>query len=133
MQYQDLLQLMMDATGDKEEEEEEEKEEGKKTTSKDPSNNSEKLKLTDEEVMMVSFDALLAGYDTTANTLAFASYVLALHPHVQEKLQAEIDQYFEDYPVRVRLGKSTGIDCSWLCRRHPCMKLPQTSSTWRWW
>ncbi|KFM82631.1 Cytochrome P450 3A13, partial [Stegodyphus mimosarum] len=33
----------------------------------------------------------LAGYDTTASTLAFATYNLALNPDVQDKLIAEID------------------------------------------
>ncbi|KAG2176493.1 hypothetical protein INT43_005733 [Umbelopsis isabellina] len=32
-----------------------------------------------------------AGYDTTANTLQSIAYMLAKHPHVQEKLHAEVD------------------------------------------
>ena len=33
----------------------------------------------------------IAGYDTTANTLAFACYCLGTNPGVQEKLVDEID------------------------------------------
>ena len=35
---------------------------------------------------------MAAGYETTATALACATYVLATHPDILEKLQAEIDQ-----------------------------------------
>ena len=35
---------------------------------------------------------MVAGYDTTAITLCWFSYQLALNPDVQDKLIAEIDQ-----------------------------------------
>ena len=56
-------------------------------------------KLTDEEIVTNSILFLLAGYETTANTLAYTSYLLALHSEIQEKLQTEIDGYFESKPV----------------------------------
>ena len=56
-------------------------------------------KLTDEEIVTNSILFLLAGYVTTANTLAYTSYLLALHSEIQEKLQTEIDGYFESKPV----------------------------------
>ncbi len=59
------------------------------------------LKLTDDDIGNLSIGFLLAGYETTANTLTFTSYLLALHPHIQEKLQKEIDSYYEDNPVNV--------------------------------
>ncbi len=37
---------------------------------------------------------LLAGYETTSTTLGFLCYDLACNPHVQTKLQCEIDQKF---------------------------------------
>ena len=80
MQYKDLLQLMIDATV----------EEGEKT---------EKKKLTDEEITAHATLFMLAGYETTSNSLTFTSYLLALNPDIQEKLQEEIDSYFEENPV----------------------------------
>lgn len=48
--------------------------------------------LTEEEVVGNIFTFMAAGYETTATALAYATYVLATHPEVQGKLQAEIDQ-----------------------------------------
>ena len=56
-----------------------------------------------EEIAGVAFDFLLAGYETTSNTLSYTTYLLAMHPDVQEKLQNEIDRYFEEDPVSIRL------------------------------
>ena len=58
-------------------------------------------RLTDEEIVAHSISFLLAGYETTANTLAYTSYLLALNPEIQEKLQATIDEYFENNSVSV--------------------------------
>ena len=35
---------------------------------------------------------LIAGYETSANTMTFALYELALHPEIQHRLRAEIMQ-----------------------------------------
>ena len=78
----DLLQLMIDAAVDDEDSEQ-----------------SSTKKLNSEQIAGFSLDFLLAGYETTANTLTYTTYLLATHPDVQEKLQAEIDQYFEEVPV----------------------------------
>jgi len=42
---------------------------------------------------------LIAGYETVTNLLSFTSYLLALHPDVQEKLHSEIDQHFANNEV----------------------------------
>ena len=58
-------------------------------------------KLTDEQIVGNSIDFLLAGYETTAVVLSYTSYLLALNTDIQQKLQAEIDDYFEDDPVGI--------------------------------
>ena len=55
--------------------------------------------MTDDEIVANSFGFLFAGNETTATTLSLASYLLAVNPDIQEKLQSEIDAYFEDNPV----------------------------------
>ena len=55
--------------------------------------------LTDKEVYANSIGFLSAGNETTALTLSFAAYELAINPDIQEKLQSEIDAYFEEKPV----------------------------------
>ena len=87
MQYKDLLQLMIDATV------EEGDEDGQNQ------NTINKKRLSDDEITSHSITFMLAGYETTANALSYTSYLLALNPHIQEKLQEEIDSYFEENPV----------------------------------
>ena len=55
--------------------------------------------LTDDEVVENSMLFLFAGKDTTAIALSFTAYELALNPDIQEKLQSEIDAYFEEKSV----------------------------------
>ena len=79
MQYKDLLQLMIEATVD--------------------TGTGQKRLMTVQEICSHAITMMLAGYETTANTLNYASYLLALHPHVQEKLQKEIGTFFEENQV----------------------------------
>jgi cytochrome P450 len=55
--------------------------------------------MTDAEIYANAVGFLIAGNETTSMTLSYTSYLLALNPDVQEKLQSEIDAYFEDKPV----------------------------------
>jgi len=80
---------------------------------------------TDEEIASSSMSFLLAGYETTANTLAYASYLLALNPEIQEKLQAKIDEYFESNPVSTRHGLQY-----FLKYYHFCVLKAQWSNVW---
>ena len=78
-QHKDLLQLMIDAT--------------------EGGEGGGGRKLTDEEIVAHSITFLVAGYETTSNLLAYTSYLLAVNPEIQEKLQSTIEEYFESNPV----------------------------------
>ena len=60
---------------------------------------SKKHKLSNAQLVHYAMSFLGAGYETTANTICYASYLLALNPEIQEKLQSEIDSYFDEKPV----------------------------------
>lgn len=57
-------------------------------------------RLSDGEIVAHVTVFLRAGYETTANTLTFTSYLLALNPDIQKKVQSQIDNYFNDNPVK---------------------------------
>lgn len=44
---------------------------------------------------------IFAGYETTSSSLGFLAYSLATNPHIQKKLQEEIDKTF---PGKVTWG-----------------------------
>lgn len=48
-------------------------------------------KLNDDEILAQAITFLVAGYDTTANTLGYTCFLLATHPDIQQKLRDEID------------------------------------------
>ncbi|XP_036031910.1 cytochrome P450 3A13-like [Onychomys torridus] len=47
--------------------------------------------LSDLEILAQSITFFFAGYETTSAALSFITYLLAIHPNVQKKLQQEID------------------------------------------
>ena len=105
-QCKDILQLMIEASGEDEEEEgdsdDELKEDGPPPPVECPAHrttNAPKGVMTDAEVIENSMLFMFAGKDTTAIALSYATYELALNPDIQEKLQSEIDAYFEEKPV----------------------------------
>ncbi len=59
--------------------------------------------LSHEELVAQCVIFFLAGYDTTASTLSFTSYVLALHPEIQEKVIEELDDALKANNVSNRL------------------------------
>lgn len=71
----DLLQLMMNANDE--------------TTVEGVS------RLSDDEIEAQSIIFLLAGYETSSNTLAFTLYYLAVNPDVQDTLRKEISEALE--------------------------------------
>ncbi|XP_073785684.1 thromboxane-A synthase isoform X1 [Danio rerio] len=54
----------------------------------------QKRMMTEDEIVGQSFIFLVAGYETSSNTLAFTCYLLAVHPECQKKLQEEVDEFF---------------------------------------
>ncbi|XP_031138529.1 thromboxane-A synthase [Sander lucioperca] len=59
-----------------------------------PSRRPQKKMMTEDEVVGQAFVFLLAGYETSSNTLAFTCYLLAIHPECQCKVQEEVDDFF---------------------------------------
>ena len=104
-QYKDMLQLMMDATGEEEQNVEGEVDSENtqdQTSSSHPAYTRGPSKLTNEQIVAEAVGLMMAGYDTTANALAYTCYLLALNPDIQKKLQSEIDDYFDNRPVCYR-------------------------------
>lgn len=94
---------MIDASGEEEEVSDSEGEKETEPPAKCPAHKAaakSKGVMTDAEIVANAFGFLFAGNETTASTLSFVSYLLALHPDIQEKLQSEIDAYFNDKPVK---------------------------------
>ena len=52
--------------------------------------------ISEDALVATAMVLLIAGYDTTSTTLSYLSYDLSKNPHVQEKLQEEVDQAFLD-------------------------------------
>ncbi|CAJ0599878.1 unnamed protein product [Cylicocyclus nassatus] len=67
--------------------------------------------LTREEIVAQCFTFLVAGFDTTANSLAYATYLLSKHPEAQKHLQEEIDQYCNDTISYESLAAMKYLDC----------------------
>ncbi|XP_041853699.1 thromboxane-A synthase [Melanotaenia boesemani] len=59
-----------------------------------PNRRPQKKMMTEDEVIGQAFVFLLAGYETSSNTLAFTCYLLALHPECQQKVHEEVDDFF---------------------------------------
>jgi cytochrome P450/nitrite reductase/ring-hydroxylating ferredoxin subunit len=66
--------------------------------------------LSDQEVFGNVFTMLLAGEDTTANTIAWMMHFMCLHPQVQQKMQQEVDAALCDAEVMddIRLADKLG-------------------------
>lgn len=58
--------------------------------------------LTDEEILGNAFIFILAGHETTANSIHFCLVLLAMNITAQRRLQADLDDIFQGHPV----GKS---------------------------
>ena len=71
-------------------------------------------RLADDEIVAQSVIFLLAGYETSSNTLAFTLYFLAVNPDVQDKLRTEIKEALEsntDIPLYEVAQNIEYLDC----------------------
>ncbi|KAG5845175.1 hypothetical protein ANANG_G00136040 [Anguilla anguilla] len=64
-----------------------------------PARRAQKRTMTEDEIVGQAFIFLLAGYETSSNTLAFVCYLLATHPECQARLQEEVDHFFSRHDV----------------------------------
>ncbi|KAB5574772.1 hypothetical protein PHYPO_G00212890 [Pangasianodon hypophthalmus] len=101
----DFLQLMLDVRSSKEcvsldhfdvvnQADEQVVADGKSESSRESAKRSQqKRMMTEDEIVGQAFIFLVAGYETSSNTLAFACYLLATHPDCQKKVQRELDNF----------------------------------------
>nr|UOU03277.1 cytochrome P450 3044A1/2 [Brachionus rubens] len=64
-------------------------------------NSSLKKTLTNKEILSQSILFLLAGYETTAQTLCFISYNLAMNPNYQTQLCEEVDSVLDKHDGKI--------------------------------
>ena len=104
----DLLQLLIDASADDIDDEltdpdnhggDSQPSSSPSSSSSSPSSSHSKKTLSDDEIVSLASVFMLAGYETTSNTLGYTSYLLALNPDKQDKLCADIDAYYEENEV----------------------------------
>lgn len=96
----DFLQLLMDTAKEVSDEEKwEESDKGDIASNYEEQNAGQQMfkttsnkKLSMDELIAQCVIFFLAGYETTASTLSFATYLLALNQDIQDKLRSEVDQ-----------------------------------------
>ncbi|HZS21722.1 MAG TPA: cytochrome P450 [Pseudonocardiaceae bacterium] len=89
--------------------------------------------LSDSEIVDQVSTFFLAGSETTANALAWAVYLLACHPDVEQQLHAEVDEVlgraaarFEDL---TKLGLASRVVTETLRMYPPAWSLARTATT----
>lgn len=72
----------------------------------------QKRMMTEDEIVGQAFIFLLAGYETSSNTLAFTCYLLAVHPDCQRRAQSEVDLFYSrhDSPDYNNVQELTYLD-----------------------
>lgn len=89
----DLIDMMLDAMKDTDDATHVDHEEDDDSKLHHKAN---KKNIDDVSIVATAMVMLIAGYDTTAQTLSYCVYELAKNPEAQAKLQDEIDEAFED-------------------------------------
>jgi cytochrome P450 len=73
---------------------------------------------------------ILAGYETTANTLSFCIYSIANEPEVQRRLLQEVDAFGRDRRVTYADLDKVGWKQAWLVVLHGQHVLPKPVLAW---
>ena len=85
--------------------------------------------MTDQQLRDEATTLVIAGSETTGNTLAWACYLLAEHPRIQERLQAEVDLVLDgadaDYQTLSRLPFTRAVITETLRLYSPVWILPR--------
>ena len=55
--------------------------------------------LSDKEIVGLCIDFMLAGYETTKNSMSYISYLLATNSDKQDVLCTAIDEYYQENEV----------------------------------
>ncbi|CAG2111904.1 unnamed protein product, partial [Medioppia subpectinata] len=143
--YNDFIQLLVDANNNKEEihdndndideshhvnEGEEERAVERKTLSVNIGNKQ----LSEDEMKAQGWIFFIAGYETTATTLTFCSYELALNPHIQQRLYEEVESAVDSngeisYEVLAKLPLLDAILSETLRLYPPVIRLERKAQT----
>ncbi|CAL2031258.1 unnamed protein product [Caenorhabditis brenneri] len=101
---QDFIDLFLDAKADVDFDKEAQEEFTKR--------NMKVIKqLTQDEVIGQCFLFVIGGFDTTALALSYVTYLLAMNPEIQKKLQEEVDREFGDAEIEFeKLGRLKYMD-----------------------
>jgi len=92
----DLIDLMLDCIEDGDILDDKRPEEESQFDQDQQFNHKKESKLSNEEIVATAMVFLVAGYDTTGMTLSFLAYAMSKNPEIQEKLQEEVDEAFEE-------------------------------------
>ena len=84
--------------------------------------------ITEDEILANAFVFFIAGYETTATTLSFATYELTLNPDVQQKLYEEVMSSVDtngeiDYDLLARLTYLDAVVSETLRHHSPAISL----------
>ena len=92
----DLIDLMLDAIKEDNITEEEEEPEDQYEKDMKMKKTGRRKQLDEDNIVATAMVLLVAGYDTTGMTLSYMAYQLSINPEVQQRLQEEIDEAFDE-------------------------------------
>lgn len=96
-----------------------------------PQERPQRKMITEDEIVGQAFVFLVAGYETSSNTLAFACYLLAINPECQRKLQKEVDQFFTRHVSEAvchyaNFGQKSKPKIAFWCRSRPIIRMSRS-------